>query len=85
MRASLIRLAGVGILLLFCSLFTATAFAQNVKFTQGSVGSGLDNSIEIPIQTYPGRGGASLPVTLYYSSRVWRLDNLTTLVYQSYY
>lgn len=85
MRANQMRVGRIGIALLFCVLFAANAFAQNVQFTQGTVGSGLDNTIQIPLEAYPGRGGTSLPVTLYYSSRVWRLDNLTTLNYGSSY
>src|SRR5260221_4338211 len=59
--------------------------AQNIQFTQGSVGSGLDNNVQISIWTYPGRGGASLPVSLSYSSRVWRIGHLKTVNNQSYY
>src|SRR5437016_11854530 len=57
---------------------TSPVYAQNIQFTQGSVGSGLDNTVQIPIIGYPGRG-ASLPVTLYYSSRVWRIGHLGTV------
>ena len=64
--------------LVFCACLLAAsgASAQNVQFTQGAVGSGLNNSIQIPIAAYPGRGGASLPVTLYYSSSVWKIAYL---------
>lgn len=62
-----------------CCAVASSAAAQNVQFTQGSVGSGLDNTIQIPLRTYPGRGAASLPVTLYYSSKVWRLGQLGTI------
>jgi len=57
---------------------TFPARAQHIQFTQGSVGSGLDNTIEIPLRSYPGRG-ISLPVTLKYSSRVWRIGYLSTV------
>ncbi len=69
------------LMLLVCAglLATSSASAQNVQFTQGAVGSGLDNTIQIPIAAYPGRGSASLPVTLYYSSRVWRIGYLNTV------
>jgi hypothetical protein len=56
----------------------ATLRAQNIQFTQGNGGSGLENSLSIPLQAYPGRG-TSLPVTLNYSSRVWRLGHLKTV------
>jgi RHS repeat-associated protein len=67
--------------LLACAVLLAfyPARAQNVQFTQGAVGSGLDNSIQIPIVAYPGRGGAGLPVTLYYSSKVWKISHLKTV------
>jgi RHS repeat-associated protein len=85
MRANQTKAVSIVTVFLFCVLFAPSVFAQNVQFTQGSVSSGLDSTIQIPIQIYPGRSGSGLPVTLYYSSRVWRIDNLTTLAYQSYY
>jgi RHS repeat-associated protein len=63
----------------------ASVRAQNVQFTQGSVGSGLDNTIQVSLASYPGRGATNLPVTLSYSSRVWRLGHLATVNNQSYY
>jgi RHS repeat-associated protein len=36
--------------------------------------STLGLSVQVPIAGYPGRAGASLPVTLYYSSKQWRLQ-----------
>jgi len=59
--------------------------AQNIQFTQGSVGSGLDNTVQISLWTYPGRGATSLPLNLTYSSRVWRIGHLQTVNNQSYY
>jgi YD repeat-containing protein len=70
------RLAAVGLL---CLAAAAPARGQNVQFTQGGVGSGLENTISIPIASNPGRGGASLPVTLNYSSRVWRIGYIKTV------
>ncbi|HLL75101.1 MAG TPA: BPSL0067 family protein [Pyrinomonadaceae bacterium] len=67
------------VLLSCCALWPLTAAAQNIQFTQGAVGSGLDNSIRVPIISYPGRGAAGLPVNLYYSSRVWRIGHLGTV------
>ena len=70
------QIAARAALLACCSLLLSLmASAQNVQITQGAVGSGLDNSIQIPVTAYPGRGSASLPVTLYYSSRVWRVGS----------
>src|SRR5712671_2344991 len=59
--------------------------AQNIQFTQGSVGSGLDNNVQVSLWTYPGRGATSLPLNLTYSSRVWRIGHLQTVNNQSYY
>ncbi len=64
---------------LVCVLAWHSATAQNVQFTQGAVGSGLDNTFQIPVAAYPGRGAAGLPVTLSYSSRVWRVGHLATV------
>jgi RHS repeat-associated protein len=71
--------------MLFCALVAAVsaASAQNIQFTQGSVGSGLDNSLQLSLRAYPGRGQASLPVSLYYSSKVWRIK-YTGTIYNPY-
>lgn len=63
----------------FLLLSSSAVFGQNVQFTQGGGGSSLDNAIQIPITSYPGRGGASLPITLYYSSKVWRVGYIKTV------
>jgi hypothetical protein len=60
--------------IVFCFLTSA----QNIQFTKGAIGSGLDNTLSIPIRSYPGRGGASLSVNLFYSSKVLRLKYLHT-------
>jgi RHS repeat-associated protein len=56
------------------------ASGQNIVFTQGTVGSGLENTIQVPLRTYPGRGSASMSVNLTYSSRVWRIAPITTIL-----
>ncbi|HEV2861442.1 MAG TPA: RHS repeat-associated core domain-containing protein [Pyrinomonadaceae bacterium] len=71
------RLAAVVCALLALS---AAPSAQNIQFTQGSVSAGLDNTFRIPVASHPGRGAAGLPVTLNYSSRVWRVGHLSTIV-----
>lgn len=65
-------------LLLCCAFASSAALAQNVQYTQGDVGSGLENSLQIPLRAYPGRGAASLPITLYYTSKVWRMKHVAT-------
>jgi hypothetical protein len=74
-RSALLALA----LLAWCLVWSLSAAAQNIQFTQGSVGSGPDNAIQVPVIAYPGRGSACLTVNLYYSSKVWRLGHLETI------
>lgn len=76
-------------LLFFLSLASTEAvFAQNIEYTKGNTDSALRSnlvvdpstlgmSIQIPLASYPGRGGA-LPVALYYSSKQWRISFLDT-------
>jgi len=44
--------------------------------------STLGMGITIPLGSYPGRGGADMPLSLTYSSKVWRTDFLRTWVSQ---
>jgi hypothetical protein len=84
-RASLMGIMLKIGLILYVLYFTASVTqAQNIQFTQGSVGSSLDNSLQVPLQTYPGRGSASLPINLYYSSKVWRINHIKTITYGTY-
>lgn len=71
----------VRVLVFLCALTSASswALAQNIQYSQGSVGSSLNNTLQIPLKSYPGRGGASLPITLYYSSEVWRIKYRSTI------
>jgi RHS repeat-associated protein len=69
-------LAAVGLL---CLAAAAPARGQNVQFTQGGVGSGLEKTLSIPIASHPGRGEAGMPVALNYSSKVWRLGFIKTV------
>lgn len=64
---------------LLIGLMEIFASAQNIQYTQGSVGSGLEDTIHVPLYTYPGRGSTSLSVSLSYSSRVWRIGSLATI------
>jgi hypothetical protein len=68
--------------LIFCSL---TALGQDIQYTQNTVDqikrsgltvdpSTLGLNLEIPLGDYAGRGGASLPVALQYSSKVWHME-----------
>lgn len=71
----------VRVLVFLCALTSASsvALAQNIQYSQGSVGSSLNNTLQIPLKSYTGRGGASLPITLYYSSDVWRIKYRGTI------
>ncbi len=60
-------------------LAAAGAPAQNIQYTQGDVGSGLDQALQVPIRTYAGRGSVHLPVTLNYSSKVWRIGYIKSV------
>jgi hypothetical protein len=72
----------------FLLVDTAAVFAQNIKYTKGNTDSALRSnlevdpstlgmSIQIPLTSYPGRGG-ELPVTLRYSSKQWRVNFMDT-------
>jgi RHS repeat-associated protein len=84
-RVSLRVLAYLSVVVVSLTIPSALTKAQNIQFTQGSIGSGLENSVQVTIWTYPGRGATSLPVTLTYSSRVWRIGHLQTVNNQSFY
>ena len=60
--------------LVICALFALAPLvrAQNIEFTQGATGSNT-MTLQVPVRAYPGRGSAGLPITLYYSSKVWRV------------
>ena len=77
------RMSNVALIVLTCFVMATSAAAQNIQFTQGNVGSSLDNTLQIPLGAYPGRG-ASLPVTLSYSSQLWRINHLKTINYGTY-
>jgi hypothetical protein len=81
--------AATVLLLFFFSLVnTGAVYAQNIEYTKGNTDSALRSnltvdpstlgmSIQVPLASYPGRGGA-LPVTLRYASKQWRLSFLDT-------
>ncbi|MBC8030040.1 MAG: DUF4214 domain-containing protein [Pyrinomonadaceae bacterium] len=59
----------------------SSVIAQTAEFTQNSP-SANTMTLQVPLRAYPGRG-ASLPVSLYYSSKVWRLGFIKS-IYSSY-
>src|SRR5215510_14120539 len=76
------------LLFMFFLAKTGAVFAQNIEYTKGNTDSALRSnltvdpstlgmSIQIPLASYPGRGG-ELPVTLRYASKQWRLSFMDT-------
>jgi len=70
-------------------LYPVAALAQNIQYTQNVADTTLRSrfrvdpstlglSLQIPLANYPGRGGAQLPVTLYYSAKVWNVNYVET-------
>jgi len=70
-------------------LYPVAALAQNIQYTQNVADTTLRSrfrvdpstlglSLRIPLANYPGRGGAQLPVTLYYSAKVWNVNYVET-------
>ncbi|MBL8191079.1 MAG: hypothetical protein JNK38_23885, partial [Acidobacteria bacterium] len=66
----------------FLAFGNATALAQNISYTENNLDQSLRSnlnvdpstfgmSFSVPLGNFPGRG-ASMPVTLSYSSKVWR-------------
>ena len=71
-------------------VFCFPIFAQNIQNPQSSVDNLVRSNVkvdlstgamqlQIPLGQYPGRGGATLPVTLNYSSKVWNIKFQSTL------
>src|SRR5258708_33213882 len=78
----------IGWTVLSLALFASAARAQNVQYTNNKADQALRSdmridpstlgmSVQIPLGAYPGRG-ISLPVTLNYSSKIWRIDFQTS-------
>ena len=70
-------------LLIWCAL-ASSASAQNIQYNQKSVDLGLRSDLkvnpssravemQIPLGSYEGRAGVNVPITILYSSKVWRV------------
>src|SRR3982751_3154804 len=46
--------------------------------------STLSMQLQIPLGSYPGRGGGSFPITLYYSPKLWRMDYVANYVNEGF-
>lgn len=56
----------------------STTAQENVRFTQGDVNESATLSLGVPLGKYSGRG-LDLPVSLSYSSNVWRIDHINAV------
>jgi RHS repeat-associated protein len=67
--------------LFVCSHFVQGQSAEpNVQFTQGDVNESATLSLGVPIGRYKGRG-LDLPISLSYSSSVWRIEHVNKIQY----
>jgi hypothetical protein len=84
-RSSLWGFASALLIVCAALLFNSRAFAQSVQYTQNKPDQSLRSdmrvdpstlglNIQVPLGGLPGRGGASLPINLSYSSKQWRID-----------
>ncbi len=85
-----LRFAALFVALCCALMWTAPVYGQNVQYTQNTVNSALRSSasvdpstlgmsLQIPLRAYLGRGEASLPISLYYSSKVWRIKYMNSI------
>lgn len=66
-------------MLVCLTAFTASVRGQEVvKFTQGSVNESATLSLGVQLGNYKGRG-LDLPVSMTYSSSVWRIDHIAQI------
>jgi RHS repeat-associated protein len=78
-RATFFNACLVLVWVIACSHFAlAQSSDPNVQFTQGDVKEGTSVSLGVPIRSYKGRG-LDLPISLSYSSNLWRLDQLNKI------
>ena len=74
-----LRLLGPALAIVMNCMVSANG--QTAEFTQNSPGSNT-MTMQVPLRAYPGRG-VSLPVSLYYSTKVWRIGFIKS-IYSSY-
>ena len=56
---------------------------SNIRFTQGTVNDSAKLSLLVPLGNYPGPG-IDLPVSLSYSSDVWKIEHINTVHFGAY-
>ncbi len=71
------------VLLLLTTVTPAQDDQSNARNTQGNVNENAKVSFGVPLANYPGRG-LDLPVSLSYSSDVWRITNYRTAISYPY-
>jgi RHS repeat-associated protein len=96
-RAYFISRSLIALLVVLCCLgfWTPSSPAQDVKNAQNAADfkqrsdvhidpSTLSMQLQIPLGSYPGRGGLSFPITLYYSPKLWRMDYVANYVNEGF-
>jgi RHS repeat-associated protein len=86
------RLSRLFLLLVAGFLSTGTAIAQNgnVAYPENAIDSRMRTSMrvdptsgalqfQITLGNYPGRAGAGMPIILNYSSKLWRVEHVSTM------
>lgn len=84
------------ILAICCLLLLASpSLAQNIQNTQNAADfkersdlhidpATLSMQLQIPLGSYPGRGGADFPITLYYSPKLWRMNYVANYINEGF-
>lgn len=78
------------VVLVILSTITIRGQQGNIAYPENAIDSRLRTSMkvdptsgalqfQINLGNYPGRAGAGLPIVLYYSSKVWQLEHLSTI------
>src|SRR6266446_6351980 len=85
---SISRTRAISLLVIFLAV-TSFAAAQDIRNPQSAIDNRMRTDLrvdpvshalqfQIPLGQYPGRGGRSLPITLYYSSKLWNIKYMNT-------
>jgi len=86
---SISRTRAISLLVIFLAV-TSFAAAQDIRNPQSAIDNRMRTDLrvdpvshalqfQIPLGQYPGRGGRSLPITLYYSSKLWNIKYANTI------
>jgi hypothetical protein len=84
------------ILAICCTLLlTSPSLAQNIQHPQNAADfkersdlhvdpATLSMQLQIPLGSYPGRGDADFPITLYYSPKLWRMEHVANYINEGF-